>query len=98
MISTICDHTNSYAQGHIMDGGFQSYMQSDGRWHLSWSLGKRYLTYLTVPAHSSSYNNPRERDPLWLQEKPNIKVRFIQDGVTTKVTESIWERQADRKR
>ena len=26
--------------------------------------------------------------PSWLKEKPYIKVRFIQDGVTTKVTES----------
>lgn len=26
--------------------------------------------------------------PSWLQEKPYIKVRFVQDGVTTKVTES----------
>ena len=32
MINTICNHTNSYAYEHIMEGSFQTYAQADGSW------------------------------------------------------------------
>ena len=32
MVSNICEHTNSYANEHIISGSHQSYMQSDGSW------------------------------------------------------------------
>lgn len=39
--------------------------------------------------YSNYFAGQRKRSaPSWLREKPYIKVRFTQDGVTTKVTES----------
>lgn len=32
MVGNICEHTNSYANKHIISGSHQSYMQSDGSW------------------------------------------------------------------